>query len=170
MTVQIPVAMLMEIDPELLPPGPKGDPGPAGGKIIDFVSAVPVTGFPAKSDSTFSAVISASITPKSPTSKILLCAKINLGLTALNITRFKVFRDELDLTPSGVDAHLVMRPSNADAVHPGAIDWLDEPACTDPITYSLLWSVNQSVSWLGRRGADLAIKTVGATLTLTEIA
>ena len=168
--MDIPGLVVVKIDETLIPPGPQGPAGPPGGKVVQ-TWFTQVTNDPSTNSLNYTTVLSSpSITLSNAANKVVALITINMGVTALNITTLSLFRDNVDLTPAGRQGHLQMRPVDISALYPASIIVEDTPGSVGPFTYSLKWKVNQSTSWLGKRGADSSLQAVGATMYIMEIA
>lgn len=170
-TITIPGNVVVQIDAAMIPPGPQGPAGPAGGKILQVVPMAPMTTFPSTANTGYSVAYQQSITPTDPNSKILISTKWSLGVSALNITTFALFRGATDLTPAGLNGFKQMRSPDADSIYSDGFDWVDSPGTAgSPVTYSVQWKVNAQTSYLGRRGTATDLKGIGATMVLIEVA
>ena len=142
------------------------------GSVIQFVQTQYNTQV-AFSSTTYQSLFSASITPKSTTSKIFVIAAVAFGGKG----SFTVFRGSTDLFP-GMKAYQVFAPSsqtnwNSSSVrHPLSIYIVDSPNSTSSVTYTVQGR-SYSTSGDGSAGineGNAIFPYQGTSLILMEIA
>jgi hypothetical protein len=138
----------------------------SGQTVLQVVSATNTTQFSTTSATMVSTGISASITPSSTSSKILVritCA-INVGLGGAGIAL-------------GKNGSVIFNPSIADSVGPyyayqsirvpASLEYLDSPATTSSTTYTLFFSSRNGTTSAVNESA--ATNNNATTITLLEI-
>jgi hypothetical protein len=157
----------------------------APGHVVQVVSVTKTDTFFTASD-TFTPVtgLSVSITPKSPTSKILISAQISVGLQAgvSSYGAFKVTRGGTDIYQGDAAGSRVRAVfggvTNIDAqlaLLSMPITYLDSPATTSSITYQVETRRNGTSSTVcvnrsGNDGDENRAVRGASTITLMEIA
>jgi hypothetical protein len=155
--------------------------GASGGGIIQVVTATKTDTFTTNTV-TFTDLtgLSASITPRSTSNKVLIIVSIGL-LTGAHSTAFKLVRGATDIgigVPSGNRVGVSFRGSvgyNDDHGHSQGIHFLDSPSTTSSTTYKVQISVQTGqTATINRSYGDInSSEPYGArtisTLTLLEI-
>ena len=136
------------------------------GKVLQVVEATPVYSTGSTNQTSYSNVISASITPSATTSKIM----VYFSTSALTTTSsganaiFTLFRDSTD-TSSGTGDH-ISRKDDAGNSNPftAVINKLDSPSTTSSVTYTVKFRQEST-------GGDTyySFQAGGTFLTLMEI-
>jgi hypothetical protein len=141
-------------------------PAGGGGKVLQVVNVVYSTQANAASSTFIDTGLSATITPTSATSKILVFA-INNGVykgAAANIyAEFKLVRGATDIVPYVESrAGFNSSASNANGIGSVAVTYLDSPATTSATTYKTMFNAS---------GSNIAVQNVdcSSTITLMEI-
>lgn len=146
---------------------------PTGG-VVQVVQTVKSDYFTTTSEDSFVDIpsLSATITPKSTSSKIMVDVHIGGYNTsvATNIA-FKIVRDSTDIglgaTGQGMQGTFGATP-NADRGHPASMKYLDSPATTSATTYKIQVQ-KDSAGTLDVNRRPNYYSTI-STITLTEIA
>ena len=125
--------------------------------------------------------LSVSITPRSASSKILISASINRGISGNILTFFQFMRDSTaigigDTAGSRLRSTMAVYFGNADAVsHIGAqaMNYLDSPSTTSATTYKVQFcSSSAGTAYINRNSSDgdnnTAPRTI-STITVMEI-
>lgn len=148
------------------------------GSVLQVVQAIKTDSASTTSTSFTNAGISASITPTSSSSKILI--QVNTVIGQSNFTK----RVYLKLTGgntatyigdagTGVEAAVsVTTRVSADSygMVPTSMQYLDSPATTSAITYQVQWRVESDTGYINRPGTlDANGANNASTITLTEI-
>lgn len=111
------------------------------GSILQVVQDTELTGLLITSTSfADNAGLSVSITPQSTNNKILVLAQF--GMYANNswsggIGYYTIFRDSTNLGDSSAGAVAIYQNTSGSATQAGSINYLDSPATTSSITYTL---------------------------------
>ena len=144
------------------------------GHVIQVVHATDTNGFGAESGSFVDTGLSATITPTSSSSKILVTYSASTGVnTAARMMLFNLVRGSTNIgQPDTVQSFSSTRTiyvSGTDNSHQVHFEVYDSPATTSATTYKVQCRVNGSGTiFVGRRSSDDAQQPV--TLTLMEIA
>lgn len=141
----------------------------AGGKLLQTVQTVDVTNRAVTSATFVSTGIAVTITPSAATSKVRITVTgvCGLSVTGVGTARFTLFRNAVDLTPSGVAEIMAAGQTSWDITCPFSIDFTDSPALDTAITYTL-YAKGSGTLYVGRRGADTALD-VSTIMTADEI-
>ena len=152
------------------------------GSILQVVSTTKTDTFTSSSTSFVDITgLSATITPRSTSSKILVMASVASGNTGSQQSGFRFMRDA---TPIAVgDAAGSRTPVTIGAYFGGSISnyhlstltsqVLDTPGTTSSVTYKVQGNTNGDTLTINRNGADLDVSTVRravSTITLMEVA
>jgi hypothetical protein len=148
------------------------DAGLPAGSVLQVVQDTQLTGLTTTSTSfADNAGLSVSITPQSTSNKILVLAQF--GMYANNswsggIGYYTIFRDSTNLGDSTVGAVAIYQNVSGSATQAGSINYLDSPATTSAITYTMqMRTANASHSiGIGTYGAGNGLNTI----TVMEIA
>lgn len=154
----------------------------APGHVLQVVSTT-FTGVFSTTSTTYSDVtgLSASITPGSANSKILVTGSINIGSNGFltNAVFYKVVRGSTDIALGDSAATRIRGYSGAgtdqNAMTSSAFEFLDSPASTSTLTYKLQLASNvsgQTVAvnrWVNDLDSPTRVRGV-STITLMEIA
>lgn len=187
----IPAGLLIEIDPALIPPGPRGASVyetwlAAGntGSEADFLEWMRAN--VAASPSVVKAVSHSSIAPGVNTAvsstyvatglkcsvgaqagdKVLIDVRGMVNHTSQNIVHFTLRRNGWDLTPEGCTGLACARIDIADGVRAINFQHQDTVPESGVVEYELFWRChNAGTAYLGRRPIDAAMM-VPATMTL----
>ena len=74
------------------------------------------------------------------------------------ISEYTLYRDSTPLTPSGVTSMAASYIVSANTTYQMfSIDFIDSPATTSAVTYSLYFRTTGGTTYLGRRGSDTTI-------------
>jgi hypothetical protein len=137
------------------------------GSVIQVVSSTVNTNASTTSTSFVTTGISVSITPKFSNSKVLLRfaggqMDVGNGRQQMSLT---FYRNSTNLAPSGGAQNygfcciLLTGPSSFELQVPAAMEYLDSPATTSAITYS--------VYFISNSGGTVYLSTNGNSMTLT---
>lgn len=135
------------------------------GTVLQVVNAQSTTPTAVNNSTTFSSLsLSASITPTSATSKILVLLSVT-GLSSNSaIAGVKIQRNGSDIRTYGFVAHF---NSTTGMSHTNGMNYLDSPASTSALTYSVLGNSNQGLTTFQYSdGAGTQVSSI----TLMEIA
>ena len=139
----------------------------APGHVVQVVNSSTTSSVATTSATWQDGLVSASITPKFATSKILILISQTVNNnTSAKATWVTVFRGTTSGTNLGdvSDGIIIAYTANAgDMAMPGSMSALDSPASTSPITYTTAFRANGGTGTLGN-GKQLR------TITLMEIA
>ena len=160
-----------------------GVPTGGGGGIIQ-VKQTTKTDTASTSSTSFSDILTVSITPTSSTSKILLIGDLKIGYGSYQTSvMWKFVRDSTDLFIGDADGNRTRccwgiedtSNSSNDAVYHIASThgtFLDSPGTTSAITYRIKWSAQQNTAYLNRTGDDangLAYPRAASSFTVFEV-
>jgi hypothetical protein len=132
---------------------------PTNGTVLQVVTGTTTTQTSTGSGTYSDAGLSATITPKSTSSKVLVFAQLNWYNSSTNKVTFNLVRGSTQINetnPLGGDAN------NIDGGH--FLTFLDSPATTSATTYKVQFKTNAGASYL--RASATAI----CTIYLVEIA
>jgi len=141
--------------------------GAGGGKVLQVVAATPITSTDIDSGSTYVDIISASITPSSTTSKILMIFSGYIQMFGNNDTHSyyqKVLRNSTELFNSATDQAAMMRSDGAGYLvgqYSTGFIHLDSPSTTSSVTYKVQGNEN-SDQWFRFKYAQLQLLEIGA--------
>ena len=135
---------------------------PGGGKVLQVVSATPLTTQGATSSTSYQTILSQAITPSSTSSRILILAhsSIYCSVSTGYFSHYSVLRDSTDLNSNGNGLATLKKDSAGNTVADNmTINYLDSPSTTSAITYTLkakqntgggdtFWSYNGSETTL----------------------
>jgi hypothetical protein len=150
------------------------------GTCIEVVST-PKTDTATTTSSTYTAItgMSATITPVSTSSKVLVRAVLNVGGANLTKGNFQLFRDTTQIASGGAPGlrtadSAVFVSAGATVISPVVIEFLDSPNTNIAVVYSVKWSSPDNVStvYLNRAATDTSSALVSrtiSTISLTEI-
>lgn len=128
------------------------------GKILQTQITVDTTNRETGSGSFVGTGVSVSITPSSTSSKIRIRAYgLGSGNTAIIGPSFTVFRDAVDLTPSGVNGLAQIRIAVQQEAYNWAFEVEDSPSSTSALSYEIYWKTPNGTIRLGRRYLDTLI-------------
>jgi hypothetical protein len=137
----------------------------SAGQVLQVVNAQSTTPTAVNNSTTFSSLsLSASITPKFSTSKILILLSVT-GLSSNSaIVGVKIQRNGSDIRTYGFVAHF---NSTTGMAHTNGMNYLDSPASTSALTYSVLGNSNQGLTTFQYSDGS---GTQVSSITLMEIA
>jgi len=144
------------------------------GSVIQVIHATDTNGFGVVSGSFTDTGLSATITPSSTSSKILVTYSASAGVnTAARMMLFNLVRGSTNIgQPDSVQSFSSTRTifvSGTDNSHQVHFEVYDSPATTSATTYKVQCRINGTGTiFVGRRSSDDAQQPV--TLTLMEIA
>lgn len=146
--------------------------GSLAGSVVQVVSTTKTDTFSTTSTSYVDVTgLSASITPRSTSSKILVLCSIVHGANDVNAgTRFGLARNgTLIAQPVGGTSQDTMNVYTADAVvrDSSSINYLDSPNTTSSVTYNIKMFTSSATSYVNRGSQDF--RSI-STITLMEIA
>lgn len=151
------------------------------GSVLQVVSTAKTDTFSSTSTS-FADVtgLTATITPSSTSSKILITASISHGRSSAILNHFKLLRGATDIAigdtggagaRSTIGSYLGSADSNSDLIT-STIQFLDSPSTTSSTTYKIQTKVQDSggTSYINRSGTDGAYGSRAiSTITVMEI-
>lgn len=146
----------------------------ASGRVLKTVSTTKTDTFSTSSTS-FTALtgLSATITPKYTSSKILVVCNINVANPTAATTYFGLLRGATAIarstTATTQNATFFIADIGATQMFNYASTVLDSPATTSAITYSVELKVTSGTSYINRRSADNSFGAI-SSITLLEIA
>jgi hypothetical protein len=152
--------------------------GSSGGKILQVVQATK-TDTASVTGTTFGSVFTASITPSSATSQVLVMASLSIGVTASNFIMLRLTKAGSSLLLGDAASSRLRVTTQSNSVSNGAmssvsISYLDSPASTSSQTYAIeIASHTTGAVYLNRSGADTdtaAFARGASTITLMEVA
>ena len=158
--------------------------GPFGGKILQVVSVNKTDTFSTTSTSFVDITgVTVSITPSSTSSKIMVFAEVTGGSPNDNTVHFRVARNGTGLNvgaAAGSRVQGTFSVYNSGSLVGGRVSvvngnstFLDSPASTSALTYTLQTRVNGGTGFVGRSGADADSAEYARTptnLTVMEVA
>jgi len=148
-----------------------------GGKILQVVQATK-TDTASVTGSSFSSVFTASITPSSASSKVLVMAFLSVGGATSNYPNIRLTKSSTvllqgDTAGSRTRVTAMGNPGVAGAMNALTINYLDSPASTSALTYEIeLASHSTGAVYLNRSGTDTdgaTISRAASTLILMEV-
>lgn len=148
-----------------------------GGKILQVVQATK-TDTASVTGSSFSSVFTASITPSSTSSKVLVMAFLSVGGATSNYPNIRLTKSSTvllqgDTAGSRTRVTAMGNPGVAGAMNALTINYLDSPASTSALTYEIeLASHSTGAVYLNRSGTDTdgaTISRAASTLILMEV-
>ena len=144
-------------------------------RILQVVSTTKTDSFSTTSTSFVDVTgLSASITPTSATSKVLVMLTAVVANSTGGSVRLNLVRDSTNIAQStgsgSVDQTLAIRTDSANGADSAAVNYLDSPATTSATTYKVqIASVSgASSSYVGRHASDDNRRSI-ATLTVMEV-
>lgn len=152
--------------------------GSGGGKILQVVQATK-TDTASVTGTTFGSVFTASITPSSATSQVLVMASLSIGVTASNFIMLRLTKAGSSLLLGDAASSRLRVTTQSNSVSNGAmssvsISYLDSPASTSSQTYAIeIASHTTGAVYLNRSGADTdtaAFARGSSTIILMEVA
>lgn len=152
--------------------------GSSGGKILQVVQATK-TDTASVTGTTFGSVFTASITPSSATSQVLVMASLSIGVTASNFIMLRLTKAGSSLLLGDAASSRLRVTTQSNSVSNGAmssvsISYLDSPASTSSQTYAIeIASHTTGAVYLNRSGADTdtaAFARGSSTIILMEVA
>jgi hypothetical protein len=153
----------------------------AVGKVLQVVTATLTTTASTTSTTFTDTGLTASITPSSASSRILILATLNVGMTGSASSNISLFRDSTNLliptSPSNRTPAFMQFPGDITgsqfALLPATINWTDSPASTSALAYKLRYQVSTpGTAYINRSAndADNAAHSRGVSaITLLEI-
>jgi len=151
---------------------------PASG-ILQVVSVTKTDTFLTAS-TTFTDItgFSASITPTSASSKVLILASLNIGagsapITGINLVRGSTSIGQADAAGSRTRAIAAPRPDSNFQIIPTIVNFLDSPATTSATTYKFQMLTTSSTAYLNKTQDDTDVAGLlrtSSTITLMEVA
>lgn len=151
--------------------------GSGGGKILQVVQATK-TDTASVTGTTFGSVFTASITPSSATSQVLVMASLSIGVTASNFIMLRLTKAGSSLLLGDAASSRLRVTTQSNSVSNGAmssvsISYLDSPASTSSQTYAIeIASHTTGAVYLNRSGADTdtaAFARGASTIILMEV-
>jgi hypothetical protein len=151
--------------------------GSSSGKILQVVQATK-TDTASVTGTTFSSVFTASITPSSATSQVLVMASLSIGVTASNFIMLRLTKAGSSLLLGDAASSRLRVTTQSNSVSNGAmssvsISYLDSPASTSSQTYAIeIASHTTGAVYLNRSGADTdtaAFARGASTIILMEV-
>lgn len=148
-----------------------------GGKILQVVQATK-TDTASVTGTTFGSVFTASITPSSATSQVLVMASLSIGVTASNFIMLRLTKAGSSLLLGDAASSRLRVTTQSNSVSNGAmssvsISYLDSPASTSSQTYAIeIASHTTGAVYLNRSGADTdtaAFARGASTIILLEV-
>ena len=134
---------------------------------VDSVNVVARTFSTASTSFTNITGITLTITPQSNTNKILIFSNLNFGTDGSVVVYFSIARNAT-IVGSGNDASsVIVNPSNA-VTATTSFMFLDSPASTSALTYTIQTKVGSGTMYLNRRGAS-DVYNGASNLTIAEI-
>jgi hypothetical protein len=135
------------------------------GAVLQVVNAQSTTPTAVNTTATYSSLsLSASITPSSATSKILVLLSVTGLSNNAAIAGVKIQRNGSDIRTYGFIAHFNAATSIA---HTSGINYLDSPASTSALTYSVVGNSTQGLTTFQYSDGN---GTQVSSITLMEIA
>ena len=153
-----------------------GVPTGGGGGIIQVVHEKRTTSFSTTSQ-TYVDFMTATITPKFSTSKILISFGLSAGTNDdVNHVYAIIHRDSTEIgsatdTGSRTGASVVYNTGDQQQLFGGS-QHLDSPATTSAITYKVQWAAKQATGYLNRTGSDgnsVGYPRTASSLTVMEV-
>lgn len=145
---------------------------PGGGKVLQVVQGTRTSAFTTTSTSFVSTGLSATITPSSSSSRILILCSSALGTNGSATTFATIYRDSTDLAPT-TDGFALQYNGNAGFLSTSAaISYVDSPATTSAITYAiyLRTTSGSNTAFFGSAFGTGFTGAITSTLILAEIA
>lgn len=151
--------------------------GSGGGKILQVVQATK-TDTASVTGQTFSSVFTASITPSSASSNVLVMAFLSVGGATSNYPNIRLTKSSTvllqgDAAGSRTRVTAMGNPGVAGAMNALTINYVDSPASTSALTYEIeLASHSTGAVYLNRSGTDTdgaTISRAASTLILMEV-
>lgn len=133
------------------------------GTVLQVVSATSTTQYTTSSSTYQATNLTATITPKSSSNKILVFVQTQLGVSINNWTDIGIHRNGTPLFGATANSGTYTNTST-DSHTPGVIIQLDSPASTSATTYTMYFRGRQSAQ------ARVIIDSMLSTITLMEIA
>lgn len=127
----------------------------AGGKILQVIQTVDTTNRSTASNSYVTSSISVTITPDSASNKVLLSCSGMLGCASA-FGSLTIYRDATPLTPSGTNG-FVEADTLTTKVDNFNMEFLDSPATTSPVTYTIYFKTASGTVHIGRRNQDTGL-------------
>lgn len=152
--------------------------GSGGGKILQVVQATK-TDTASVTGTTFGSVFTASITPSSSSSTVLVIVALSVGQAASNFVNIRLTRSSStllqgDTAGSRTRVTTQANPGGAGAMAAANITYLDSPASTSAQTYAIeIASHTTGAVYLNRSGTDTdaaGFSRGASTITLMEVA
>jgi hypothetical protein len=152
-------------------------PAAGGGKILQVVQATK-TDTATVTGSTFGSVFTASITPSSSSSKVLVLAFLTVGGATSNYPNIRLTKSSTvllqgDTAGSRTRVTAMGNPGTASTMTALPINYLDSPASTSALTYEIhLASHSTGAVYINRSGTDTdgaTISRAASTLILMEV-
>jgi hypothetical protein len=153
-------------------------PSGSGGKILQVVQATK-TDTASVTGSSFSSVFTASITPSSSSSRVLVMAFLSVGGATSNYSNIRLVKSSTvllqgDTAGSRTRVTAMGNPGVAGAMNAITINYVDSPASTSALTYEIeLASHSTGAVYLNRSGTDTdgaTISRASSTIILMEVA
>jgi hypothetical protein len=149
-----------------------------GGKILQVVQATK-TDTASVTGTSFSSVFTASITPSSSSSRVLVMAFLSVGGATSNYPNIRLVKASTvllqgDTAGSRTRVTAMGNPGVAGAMNAITINYVDSPASTSALTYEIeLASHSTGAVYLNRSGTDTdgaTISRASSTIILMEVA
>lgn len=148
-----------------------------GGKILQVVQATK-TDTASVTGSSFSSVFTASITPSSASSRVMVMAFLSIGGATSNYANLRLVKSgsvllQGDAAGSRTRVTSMGNPGVAGAMNAITINYVDSPSSTSALTYEIeLASHSTGAVYLNRSGTDTdgaTISRAASTLILMEV-
>jgi len=153
--------------------------GGGGGKVLQIVQATEL-GTQSVAGTTYASVLSASITPSSASSRVLVLYNVSVGNPTSSAAAFKLQRGGSDIliadaAGSRQRVTQYVYSTNAAVYQFASMSYLDSPSTTSATTYSVAMAaaIAGNTVYIGRSHADSDSSSVGrcvSTILLLEIA
>ena len=144
------------------------------GGILQVVSTTKTDTFTTTSTSFVDVTgLSATITPRSTSSKIMVIVDAATGCNAPNVVRLNIVRDSTNIAQStgsgaGNQSYAPYSGDVNSASHVG-LTFLDSPSSTSSLTYKIQFAALTGTAFLGRYAANDSYRST-STITLIEVA
>jgi hypothetical protein len=140
-----------------------------GGKVLQVLQVVDVTERTTSSTSYVTTSISQAITLASTSSKVLILVQGGAGVDSTGTGSFTIYRDSTDLTPASSAGMCCVGRSNDSLFYTVNINYLDSPATSGSVTYTLYWKTSTGNLRLGDNGANNGLPLPSCHITLIEL-
>lgn len=142
----------------------------AHGKILQVVSTTKTDTFSTASTSYVDVTgLSATITPTSSASNILVMFNVGVGTSTATTIDFVLDRDGTDICVSSTGATALTFPDDAFDFEDVSNVFLDSPATTSAVTYQVQTKTSTGTAYVNRRGTNASYIST-STITVMEVA